>query len=530
MRDAGSWLQKSTAFQAFLYERLDAGREDCPIVQALVDGRVQDDGHNYIDIRLVSEKPMLTYTTYERYVEARDKALDTIHSIYDAQSFRIAGRPARVAQRLTGITDGRALDVFTSACAAWLTDDTDAIQLVTGRDITYWYAEQHYCRCSYHGDLGGSCMRSNKHLYDNMFRLYELMAEMAIILCPDCGKLQARTIVWTDTNGKKFHDRIYAGPKNTQRIHTWGARNGIASVYYGSVGDVQAYAPFNLRDTPYLDSMRYCRTCGIIGNHGCNEPYNNHGPKHSHVFPEPVSSPQWPIPEIIVCEGCGARCYDGECSCEIYCGGCEEYHCRHSCPEGWETCGDCGAVYREDESCPNEEYCDWHDEYYHGYDCPYQAYCDAHGCYCADECPEQERCDRCGGYFCGTCPNERACSVCWGEYCEWTEWDGVARAWRTHGHAVCPDEIPCPSCNHPRCPESKECPNGCAVCPVCGAPNHHESITSSCGTCHTCATMVTTHVSRFGVCTGQGEPYAPWTFIMGMTDAEKCAYYAQGGK
>jgi hypothetical protein len=320
----------------FLRERIVRDEADAPIALAFLQARINAydvNAHTYFNLSLVHDKPRITYTTQARINRARDNGPIGYDLFATGVHWRVAGKPARVAQAVTGLSTndyGRGFDLFAQQAAAYLLIDDEKlsnVRVVTGPDITHWYNECHHCDCTPIGDLDTSCMRYD-HCQDR-FGIYEDNAEMAILLCP-CGGVRARCLLWTDVNGERWFDRVYGNTTDQEILRTWGTQNGYQQLWFSDIHGSRDQVTVTCPDrgyalAPYLDSLsNWCRTCAELSTHGCRNS------SHDRV----------------------------------------ELHNHETGYIGYQRCDDCGARLDDNEYCPNAYYCDGCDEFYHGDDCP----------------------------------------------------------------------------------------------------------------------------------------------------------------
>jgi hypothetical protein len=431
----------SETFSEFLNTRARANQEDAIINRALRDARFEvanptamqhrhipgPDVKNWLDIETVDGRPHIFYTTPRLILKAgHPECLVYAYGMHTGKH-RISSRAGRVVQEITGITDGRALDVFTSALSAHLTGHELHVELVRGEEISHWYAQSNYCACRESGDLWSSCMRYNSlhdgGIGDRVCAIYEEAAQMAVVLCPTCTKLCARAIVWT-VDGREYYDRVYANsPRIEHVVHERLTTRGMTSVYMGNTplvvpftGDHDRYDRMPYMDTievmcPECKTLQYRDYCSCAGlsRRGMKQVPSAHYDDHDD--------------DDNYC-GCGEHLdEDGHCpGCDrTYCEGCEESYCdrcHDACPNGCEGCGypncyrmirhgeyTCFAGHEECEECftwynrnhgrcPEERYCELHDEYFHSDECPGVEDCPDCGSYkvedgkCVEECPD----------------------------------------------------------------------------------------------------------------------------------------------
>jgi hypothetical protein len=428
-------IERSERFDGFLHGRINAQMEDYRLSSDFWGATVDysdKDAHNFYDIILNDEgKPAITYTTEKRLnnVGASD--------IYARETFRIAGKPGKVAQRVTGITDGRALDVFVNALATYLAPpDESLFDVAVGTDITYWYSDRHYCACD--GRLQGpwsSCMRHPSYGRDGRFRIYEESAKLLIRTCETCGKLKGRAVLWEDDDGDKFIDRIYANTTIAEQMREWALRRGYTSIYGRSGHDIKKFSidvsRTGINLIPYLDSLGSCARClRVYVSRPPECGYMGTCMPHSKTFTIPEGkmkpSPDDDVPDT--CESCGRETdEDGVCQYVTQCENCDEDYCGWNghCPNNCHEC-ECGAWYDDGDVCPNTVSCPIHETMY---------------CTCSESCEDESHCDECGWQGCdeGDATHHEFCQECEEWYCAYRG----RSCPNTTDCEECADTIPC---------------------------------------------------------------------------------------
>lgn len=405
------------------------------------------DEKNWYSIGQIDGKAVITHTTH-----AKSRGVN----YYTPGGHRIAEKPGRAAQRVTGITDGKALAAFAEACQKhYVVPD---VRVFRGLDIREWYQNKNYCRCvgTGFGDLW-SCMSGNGTGDAGLFSVYEDVCELAIVICPECDKLQARSLVWTNTDGERFYDRVYyKKAKHRDAIVKWAESQGMSSCYGGGARGKFAI-PRTYDRLPYLDSMRVSNACPV-----CLTFTNEYG---RHECPGAPVKTDWEEPRLHYwatrervpahahCEECGDMVYpDGGVEHRVYCPEHARYYCGGQCPacHASDYCTWCGGYYSDDDD--HTITCD---------DCGTE-YCESRG-----ECPNERWCDNCEDYYCGDeCPNERPCRTC-------DEWYCGDECPNTNECEGCYVELPCGTT---LCDE-------CVKCNACGGINTDEELRENEGRC-----------------------------------------------
>lgn len=268
-----SHVVMSDGFHTFLTERSGAGGPDKPVADAFLTKRVEDGDHgakDFFDFRRMDNRVRISYTTMARLVKAGIDPGDH-DAVYAHKGHRVNGRAGSVAQDVTGITDGRALDVFAASLAQQFAELGDP-QFVSGERCVWVYDSDNHCRCNrntswgYSGSM--SCM-TGKGPQPERFAIYVALAEMAIILCPDCGKITDRTLVWTLEDGSRTYDYLYG--ENAERLRVWLVAQGVDGERDMKVptGDLEVD---KLPQAPAIDYHPYwCKSCKALMSEPCDE-------------------------------------------------------------------------------------------------------------------------------------------------------------------------------------------------------------------------------------------------------------------
>lgn len=355
----------SPQMRSFLDERMNEDREDGTIAYRFSTHMLDDDDSsamNFFDVREVDQSPRITYAT-RATMERRE--VYTGHRIDDPfkpGGHRTSAKPASVAQKVTGIENGRALDVFASAVHSFLLGVPDVV-VVEGDEITRRYSAANHCVCVGLGDLGRSCMRYPE--FSRFFRFYEHTAKMAAIVCAKCNGTRARAIIWEAENGERFLDRIYGGQTHVEQIRAWAKEQDIPYIWAGlgngvpkKYGRIVVPVPDVTFDSaPYLDSLYYwCRTCKVLSNTPCTRDVllGADAPRHEIVQLRGTQGTNhvgwWGF-----CPSCGGVYRDQTRTCRnsMRCLGCNEAYCADACPNGCISCAACRHVRRAGvDRCP----------------------------------------------------------------------------------------------------------------------------------------------------------------------------------
>lgn len=416
----------STQFFTFLSERERRGGIDSEIAAKFRNHRMNRHTDNdYYDILLNEGRAMITYLPAARY-----ERLDGDANPFTARNLRMSGRAGTVAQRVTGITDGRALAEFTEALAGFLSraETSHETLLYRGGDIVDIYDSDSLCEC---GEPFYSCMTDAGSW---RLALYMENAEIAVVRCGECGGVRARSIVWKGDDGIRWYDRVYAYSTKDRELLT-NALEGRGIHEINPYAELIVETDSSYENVPYLDSVEYCYYCGVIrkviGSHPCpGEAGNMCGDEYEPWAP---SSKPVPIEELDMQSvdtsrthcACGSKhtrteVCDGIMSCPIHGG----QWCRYAGPPEGNVapCGcaicECGIIGCRrimvcdacgDSWCPNVSFV-----------CPRCPYCTRCGTsYTGERCPRETTCEHCGEVKCAgiACRNSAYCSRCRSSYC-----------------------------------------------------------------------------------------------------------------
>lgn len=277
----------SEVMREFLLGRCEAGDVDAAIASTLrraTYDAADEHAKVYLDLVEVNGNARITYTTMKRWQEYRAKNPDA--DCYDREGFRVAARPARIAQELTGITDGHALERFATAAQLYLKPlDFSRVHLVAGDDIWYWYNGSHACTC---GFALYSCMVGASR---DTLAPYRDGAQLAIVLCETCGGLRARGLIWTDAfSGERYVDRIYYKEAQSGELLRQAARMALnAKEVYGLTVKEEVLVPVRgMGGLPYFDTVRFCGRCHCVYfggeyTHDCTRGALAHKAPHARV-------------------------------------------------------------------------------------------------------------------------------------------------------------------------------------------------------------------------------------------------------
>ncbi len=143
------------------------------------------------------------------------------------------------------------------------------VHLVSGDDIAYWYDGNTYHHDA--GELNSSCMRYDE--CQRYFGIYTDNPSQVQMLCvfdgpPDGAEeepaLLARGIVWTDDDGERWLDRVYASYAMIPRVYAHAEAMGIRNLRQeGKDVTVTLEHPWHT-SYPYMDTMEYLHEDGTL--------------------------------------------------------------------------------------------------------------------------------------------------------------------------------------------------------------------------------------------------------------------------
>jgi hypothetical protein len=155
----------------------------------------------------------------------------------------------------------------------------DGLKEINGKDILWAYHEDNYEKndTDDKGDLNKSCMRYDKcqewlEIYTNNPEVCSLL----VLYNPE-GLVRGRCLIWTDTDGQRFADRVYCS--NDQYIPDFNTYFRENSIETSPTGVVQLKKSPNDRYEytyyPFMDTLKYYYTdTGILSDDIYDDDYS----------------------------------------------------------------------------------------------------------------------------------------------------------------------------------------------------------------------------------------------------------------
>lgn len=179
------------------------------------------------------------------------------------QSMKVGRALKLLRPELTEVQLQSAGDDYRAAFKIIVLGEGKNLEVVTGKDIAYWYSNEHYARPS-RGELWSSCMSSPS--CGRYFTLYvENPDKVALaIYTNEDDKLLARALIWRLDDGRVYMDRIYAVSEADKKVvKDFAKQNGMIQRDQGGHGRMEVTMPkdYGGKDrpkegNPYLDTMR----------------------------------------------------------------------------------------------------------------------------------------------------------------------------------------------------------------------------------------------------------------------------------
>ena len=156
--------------------------------------------------------------------------------------------------------------------------------IVSGEDITHHYLEDNYDWNFNTGSMGSSCMRYEGACQKaTKFYAENKNCEMVVLISPINGKTRGRALLWTDEDGRKFLDRIYANDHITEAFKMYAKFNKFYHKSYQNASDGEWVNPDGVEEEvldvtirvdtdystkPYMDTFYYWSRGKISNNSG----------------------------------------------------------------------------------------------------------------------------------------------------------------------------------------------------------------------------------------------------------------------
>lgn len=231
------------------------------------------------------------------------------------------------------LTDAQ-IEEYVNTVKAEVAIDTANVELVTGEAIRKAYDEGNHASGDI-GDLAGSCMRYSE--CQPFFDIYVYNPQtVALAVIKDNGWTAGRALVWTDVDGTRWMDRIYASSKNMRVMKMWAESEGIKQGYHGGYssedGIVVALENGDFTYYPYMDSLYQLRKDD-------DQYYLSSGRAHVGQFIDNLRSTMGgPFNERSLCSYCEDNfTEDGERYC-------------YSCMEDMSSCDRCDEMSHYDNA------------------------------------------------------------------------------------------------------------------------------------------------------------------------------------
>lgn len=140
------------------------------------------------------------------------------------------------------------------------------IEIVRGSRIKTAYLGSRYSKTQTIGDLKNSCMRYD-HCQEYLNIYADNPAQIGLAIVKDeHERYVARSLVWTDVNGKLWFDRVYGSEAMQRRVAKWLADQGYdnARVSHARI-EIKLDQPW-FRHYPYMDTMHSIYDDGTLSN------------------------------------------------------------------------------------------------------------------------------------------------------------------------------------------------------------------------------------------------------------------------
>lgn len=205
-------------------------------------------------VGLDSEKGHITYLP-ARYMEYDYYGYAKVVDYDGTAKGRIGGKPARIMKKFVPNPEKfteQQWDEF-GVYISNLKPAAYDIRLVSGEDIRYWYHVDRYG--VNFGPLWNSCMKGPncQHYFDIYVNNPN---QVNLLIATQDDKLYGRVLVWTDANGKRLMDRIYADTSISAKFQKWADDNDVALVRDQNNVDIRLDTYEGIDKLPYFDSLR----------------------------------------------------------------------------------------------------------------------------------------------------------------------------------------------------------------------------------------------------------------------------------
>lgn len=175
-------------------------------------------------------------------------------------------------------------------------------EIVSGSDITFYYYYENYDESFNCGTMESSCMRHGGACQDacELYANNPDTCEMVILKSPLGNMSRGRALLWTDKDGKKWMDRIYANDSVTTAFKHFAHSNGwphkqsqdcCAATWVFPDGSAEARNIYIKMDTdywpkPYVDTMCYVGDGTMTNDSSSGLSYTQSEPDDDGVYDE----------------------------------------------------------------------------------------------------------------------------------------------------------------------------------------------------------------------------------------------------
>lgn len=160
-------------------------------------------------------------------------------------------RPGRAIRRIyKGALMDTALETFVDRLTAVSERRAAEIEIVSGKDIAFWYEGNRYDSSVSGNSLGKSCMRYPEcHDYFDLYTDNPEYVKMAILTNPEKETLLGRALLWKTVERGWVMDRIYGSTQVVLQFKAWARNEGMWSKAY------QTYDTQRVWQTPDGDEV-----------------------------------------------------------------------------------------------------------------------------------------------------------------------------------------------------------------------------------------------------------------------------------